>query len=185
MAGRLLDEAGWVTGSDGIRYKDGKPLNVRLMTWGDDKALGEALQNQWSKIGVQAEVQHGDYSLITAAREKGEWDASIEAWSTFGDLYSLLSGQFSPDGSANYGGYNDEETVRLLAQLKDAADEAARRPLALKINERVARQAPVIALYPRPQITAVSTSLQGFEEHFRQFENTVNANLSFLPAGSK
>ncbi|TMV47824.1 ABC transporter substrate-binding protein [Paenibacillus mesophilus] len=184
-AGQLLDEAGWAKGSDGIRYKDGKPLSLRLMTWGGDKALGEALQNQWTKIGVKAEVQHGDYSLITAAREKGEWDASIEAWSTFGGLHSLLSGQFAPKGSANFGGYDDEETVQLLAKLKDAADEAARRRLALKINERVAQQAPIIALYPRPQITAVSASLQGFEEHFRQFENTVHANLSFLPAGSK
>lgn len=177
-AAKLLDEAGWSLGSDGLRYKDGKPLTLRLMTWGGDKALGEALQNQWSQIGVKAEVRHGDYSLIEAARQSGDWDASIEAWSTFGEEFALLTGQFSPKGSANYGGYDDAQTNELLAKLEIASDTAARRGLALQINERVAQQSPIISLFPRPQITAVSKSLKGFEAHFRQFENVVNANLS-------
>jgi peptide/nickel transport system substrate-binding protein len=178
IAAQLLDEAGWKKSTDGIRYKEGKPLTLRLMTWGGDKALGEALQNQWTKIGVKAEVQHGDYSLIQTARKSGDWDASIEAWSTFGDELSLLTGQYAPEGSANYGGYNDKETNKLLSQLAETPDNAARHALALKINERVALQAPVISLFPRPQITAVSTMLHGFEDHFRQFENVVNASLS-------
>lgn len=165
-------------GPDGIRTKDGNLLTLRLMTWGGDKALGEALQNQWNRIGVKAEVQHGDYSLIQTARKSGDWDASIEAWNTFGDELTLLTGQYAPGGSANFGGYNDEETNTWLAQLGEASDTAARHELALKINERVAQQAPVISLFPRPQITAVSQTLHGFEDHFRQFENVVNANLS-------
>lgn len=177
-AAKLLDEAGWTLGSDGIRYKDGKPLTLRLMTWGGDKALGEALQSQWTQIGVKAEVRHGDYSLIETARQSGDWDASIEAWSTFGEEFALLTGQYGPKGSANYGGYDDAPTNELLSKLEKATDAAARRGLALQINERVAQQAPVISLFPRPQITAVSHSLKGFEAHFRQFENVVNANLS-------
>lgn len=178
-AAQLLEEAGWELDSDGIRYKDGEPLTMRLMTWGGDKALGEAIQHQWTQLGVIVDVQHGDYSLIETARESGDWDASIEAWSTFGDDLSLLEGQFAPGGSANYGGYNDEQTNALLAQLAEATDDETRRQLALQVNERVAEQAPVICLFPRPQITAVSQSLSGFEEHFRQFENIVQANLSF------
>ncbi len=177
-AAQLLEEAGWQLGSDGIRYKDGEPLTVRLMTWGGDKALGEALQNQWTQVGIQAEVRHGDYSLIETARESGDWDASIEAWSTFGEEFALLSGQYSPQGSANYGGYDDKETQGLLSGLSEASDEETRRQLALRINEHVALQAPVVSLFPRPQITAVSKRLQGFVPHFRQFENVVNANLS-------
>jgi len=178
-AEQLLDEAGWTLAGDGIRYKDGEPLTLKLMTWGGDQALGEALQHQWTEIGVKAEVQHGDYSLIQTARDSGDWDASIEAWSTFGDMYSLLSGQFSPEGGGNYGGFRDDETVRLLDELRQASDDAARRELALRVNEHVAELAPVIALYPRPHITAVSQRLAGFEEHFRQFENIVNAALRF------
>ncbi len=175
----LLEEAGWEKDdSDGIRYKNGEALIVKLMTWGDDQALGETIQNQWSQIGVQVEVQHGDYSLIQTARESGEWDASIEAWSTFGDEHALLTGQYSPDASGNYGGYEDEQTNKLLDQLAEATDSETKQKLALKVNEHVAKQAPVISLYPRPQLTAVSNSLKGFKAHFRQFENIVHADLS-------
>ena len=177
-AAKLLDEAGWSLGSDGIRYKDGNALTLRLMTWGGDKALGEALQNQWSLIGVKAEVRHGDYSLIETARQSGDWDASIEAWSTFGDEYALLAGQYAPSGSANYGGFDDAQTNEMLSKLEKASDDATRSEISYRINERVAQQAPVISLFPRPQITAVNKSLKGFEAHFRQFENVVNGHLA-------
>ena len=179
-ASALLDEAGWTLGGDGIRYKDGMPLTLRLMTWGVDKALGEALQNQWSKLGIQATVQHGDYGLIETARGTGDWDAFIEAWGTFGNTASLLKGQYSPAGGANYGGYDDEETNQLLDSLSSASDETERHELAILIIERVAKQSPVICVYPRPELTAVSTSLDGFTPHFRQFENVINSNLRIV-----
>ena len=77
-AAALLDEAGWRLGDDGFRHKDGKTLSFKLMTWGNDKAIGESVQNQWTKLGVKTEVHHGDYSLIEAARETGDWDGFIE-----------------------------------------------------------------------------------------------------------
>ncbi|WP_249898424.1 ABC transporter substrate-binding protein [Paenibacillus sp. PK3_47] len=179
-AGQLLDEAGWLLSDSGVRMKDGEPLTINLMTWGGDSALGETLQFQWTKLGIQANVQHGDYNLIEVARENGEWDAFIEAWSTFGDPLTLMKGQFSPSGSGNYGGFDDELTNDLLEQLALANDEATRRELALEINAHVAEQAPVVSLFPRPQITAVSQKLEGFVDHFRQFENLVNENLTFV-----
>lgn len=178
-AGELLDEAGWKLEDDGIRYKDEKPLKIRLMTWGQDKALGEVIQNQWTKLGVKAEVQYGDYSLIETARDTGDWDAFIEAWQTYGDEFALLSGQFSPKGSANYGKYNDKKTNQLLDKLSKAITEEERHQLALEINKRVAEQAPAIFVYPRVDVTAIKASLKGFQEHFRQFENAINANLRF------
>lgn len=177
-AGSLLDEAGWKAGSDGKRTKDGKQLKVRLLTWGNDKALGEAIQSEWSKLGIDAEVQFIDYSVIEDARKSGDWDATIEAWSTFGDPYTLMSGQFSPKGSANYGGYDNSETNALLEKLA-AADDASRDKLALELNEQVAAQAPVICIYARPQISAVNSSLSGFADHFRQFEYLVTSDLKF------
>ncbi|OZI10961.1 ABC transporter substrate-binding protein [Bacillaceae bacterium SAS-127] len=176
-AATLLDEAGWKVGSDGIRQKDGKPLSIRLMTWGIDKALGEAIQNQWSKIGVKAEVSHGDYSLIQTARDKEDWDAFIEAWSTFGDVTALLKGQYAKDGGGNYGGYNDTKTNDLFTQIDQAQTAEERYELVMKLTEHVTKQAPVICVYPRPELTAVNKSLDGFTPHFRQFENIVNSNL--------
>ncbi len=173
----LLDEAGWKLEEDGLRYKDGQALRVRLMTWGTEKPLGEAIQAQWSKLGVKAEVSHVDYNMIMAARETGDWDASIEAWSTFGNPAAMLNAQYSPEGSGNYGGFNDQKTNELLEELNQAKNDEERRALVLELSRHVAEQSPAIYLFPRPGITAVSSSLQGFVPHFRQIENVVTADL--------
>jgi peptide/nickel transport system substrate-binding protein len=178
-AARLLDEAGWFMGPDGIRVKNGEPLSFRLLTWGSEKALGEVLQYQWAQIGVLVESLYGDYTLIEAARKTEDWDASIEGWGTFGEEYPLLMGQFSPNGVANFGGYNDNVVNSLLEQLKAATDQETKHALTVAINERVAEDAPVICVYLYPALIAVNKNLEGFVGHFRQFEYIVNANLKF------
>jgi peptide/nickel transport system substrate-binding protein len=173
----LLDEAGWQVEGDGLRYKNGQVLRLRLMTWGTEKPLGEAIQAQWSKLGIKAEVSHMDYNMIMSARETGDWDASIEAWSTFGNPAAMLNAQYSPDGSGNYGGFNDQKTNGLLEDLKQARNDQERYTLAMELSKHVAEQSPAIYLFPRPGITAISSSLEGFTPHFRQIENVVTADL--------
>lgn len=176
-AGALLDQAGW-TLRNGVRTKDGQPLTIRMLTFGAEKAVGEVLQSQWAQLGVTLEVEHADdYALIQARRDAGDWDTLIEAWSTFGDPQALLAGQFQPGGTANYGGYDDAETNALFDRLVRAADDAERRQLILAINARACEQAPVIPLHPRPQVSAVSSQVQQFQPHFRQFESLVTAVL--------
>ena len=58
-AGALLDEAGWKLEKDGLRRRDGVVLSMRLMTWGPGKAVGEAIQHQWTKLGVASAVNRG------------------------------------------------------------------------------------------------------------------------------
>lgn len=176
-AGALLDEAGWLAASDGFRYKEGQPLTVRLMTWGTEKLLGEAIQAQWTALGIKAEVAHGAYNQIMTARDTGDWDASIEAWSTFGNAAALLNAQYAPGASGNYGGFNDEKTIALLEQLSKTSNKEEHHALVLQLSEHVAEQSPAIYLFPRPGVTAISRSLQGFAPHFRQIENVVTADL--------
>lgn len=177
-ASALLEAAGW-TLDNGVRTKDGQRLTIRMLTFGAEKAVGEVLQSQWAQLGVALEVEHADdYALIQARRDAGDWDTLIEAWSTFGDPQALLAGQLQPGGKANYGGYDDAETNALFDRLARATDEAERRQLILAINARACEQVPVIPLHPRPQISAVSSRVQQFQPHFRQFEALVTAALS-------
>lgn len=176
-AAKLLEEAGWILGTDGYRYKDKEQLAMFLRTFRNDKALGEAIQIQWTRLGINTNVQYGDYSLIQTARETGEWDASIEAWGTFGNIAAQLRGQYAPEGSANYGGFDDNRTKQLLEAVANAAEEDERYVLAVELTMHIAEESPAIYISPRPDLTAVSNSLEGFVPHFRQFENVVNANL--------
>jgi peptide/nickel transport system substrate-binding protein len=179
-AAALLDEAGWTLKPDGIRYNGNTPLAFRLLTWGVDKALGEAVQGQLARVGANVDVRFGDYELLVEARKTGDWEAFIEAWTTFGNTGALLRGQYAPQGGANYGGFNDSEINALLA-LVDAPTEEERNDIALRINLKAAELAPALYMSVRPEVVAVSTKLNGFIPHFRQYENLANnPNLSFV-----
>jgi peptide/nickel transport system substrate-binding protein len=179
-AAALLDEAGWTLNANGVRSKGNTPLSFRMLTWGVDQALGEAVQGQLARLGINVDVRFGDYELLVEARKTGDWDAFIEAWTTFGNTGALLRGQYAPEGGANYGGFNDSE-VNALLNLVDAPSEDERNEIARQINLKAAEQAPALYMSVRPEVVAISTKLNGFIPHFRQYENlTNNPNLSFV-----
>ena len=49
----------------------------------------------------------------------------------------------------------------------------------MKVDARVAERAPCIFLYPRPEGVATRADLKGYVDHFRKFENAINAQLHF------
>ncbi len=65
-AKKLLDDAGWVPGPDGVRAKDGQRLSVLYQTSTnavrqDTQAL---VKQWWSEIGVEAELRNIDASVF-------------------------------------------------------------------------------------------------------------------------
>ena len=54
-AARILDEAGWKPGSDGIRQKDGKRMELGLLYNSNsvtEKTIAEYLQHEYGKLGI-------------------------------------------------------------------------------------------------------------------------------------
>jgi peptide/nickel transport system substrate-binding protein len=65
-ANRLLDEAGWVRGADGIREKDGVRLSILYQTSTNSVRQGtQALIKQmWEAIGVETELRNIDAAVF-------------------------------------------------------------------------------------------------------------------------
>ena len=65
-ANRLLDEAGWLPGADGIRQKDGMRLSIVYQT--STNAVRQDFQalikHWWSRIGVETELRNIDASVF-------------------------------------------------------------------------------------------------------------------------
>lgn len=59
VANKLLDEAGWSKGPDGIRVKNNQKLQFKLysQSTSDYRAIAAKLQQQWAKVGVDAGVE--------------------------------------------------------------------------------------------------------------------------------
>ncbi|QDZ43174.1 ABC transporter family substrate-binding protein [Corynebacterium sp. sy039] len=72
---KLLDEAGWVEGSDGIREKDGEKLALRYVTFDSDPvfdAMDVATQKMLKDVGVDLQIDRrpsSDFSTVMANRD--------------------------------------------------------------------------------------------------------------------
>lgn len=177
-AKQLLDEAGWVAGSDGKRSKDGRPLTFRLLTFGQEAKSGEVLQAQWARLGVDVQVRNVESALIKQAIDSGDWDAVMQAWTTLGDTPKLMAGQIGPGGAANHGKYADPRVATLLQQA-GGAPEAARRTEALyELNTVMIELVPLIPVHPRVVATATSDKVKGFVAHPLQYENIVQPTMT-------
>lgn len=132
LAARLLDEAGWAPGADGIRSRDGQPLTVRVLansSLPDYIPIAEALQSQLRGVGIGVQVVVVDD--MQAAREGDGWDVSLSS--------SLVSFGGSPDqaitellttgGGLNYARISDPQLDATVAQLRQTLDTERRHQL--------------------------------------------------------
>lgn len=77
-AGRILDEAGWVKGSGGIREKDGQPLKVNVLSTQLERALSYGLMNQFiqqqlTELGFDTEIQTQEWGAYLDEFRAGTW----------------------------------------------------------------------------------------------------------------
>jgi peptide/nickel transport system substrate-binding protein len=96
-AKKLLDEAGWKMGANGVREKNGKPLKVKLWTQSDTefKRVTEAVQAQLKAIGMDAEMTVLDSSTIRDRYKKNEHQLAVRSysWANADILDWFFSGQ--------------------------------------------------------------------------------------------
>jgi peptide/nickel transport system substrate-binding protein len=82
-AGRLLDSLGWARGTNGARAKRGRLLSFNVLVSSSSQnrqRMAVLLQEQLRKIGVVVNIERIETAAQTARLEKGDFDASIEAW---------------------------------------------------------------------------------------------------------
>jgi peptide/nickel transport system substrate-binding protein len=167
---RLLDEAGWKLGKDGIRSKDGKPLKFRLITnQGNDsrKKIVLILQQQFAKLGVTAEVQMYEWSLyLKNYIDTLDFDMCVMAWNTGIDPDQFLiwhSSQTAPK-QFNMVGYKNPVVDRLLEQGRTTMDQAARVKIYQRMHAIIAEDQPYAFLYSPDDLSAISLKFQGLSD---------------------
>lgn len=106
-AAKLLDEAGWTKGSNGVRSKNGSPLAITLLQpVGSDQvaAAVELISQQWKKLGVEVTIKPvTSVELNGIIFGTGDWDATD---TTINDslpsvFQGFVSGPVPPKGT-NY-----------------------------------------------------------------------------------
>lgn len=135
-AEKILNDAGYKdTDNDGILEKDGKKLELNLVTYSSRAELpiiAQAVQSDLKDIGIKVSVEVSDN--IMDVLKNGSFDMAIysNVTAATGDPYAYLNNLTRSTGSLNYGKYNSSETEELLNDMrikfeKESRDEAAVR----------------------------------------------------------
>jgi peptide/nickel transport system substrate-binding protein len=172
-AARLFDEAGWTIGPDGIRTKDGQPLELDIV-YGQsriDLSTVEFIQAQLREVGVIGNILRLDAGAYSEALDNGTYDLDVSspnqndanpAFLMSLRWYTKASGenaQIIAPGS-------ETEFERLIDQTQVATDpDELRRLSAMAGHELVDVEAAGIVLAGTYRILAMKEQVQGLEVH--------------------
>ena len=113
-AAALLDEAGWLAGSDGIREKDGVRAELNILYPSSDsvrQALAADTQNQLKELGINATIEGvgWDTAYTRAQAEPLMWGWGAHTPMELYNIYHTLEG-----GSAEYSPYSNEKVDQYM-----------------------------------------------------------------------
>ena len=163
LANQLLDEAGWVPGTDGIRAKDGERFSFTMLNRAgrlDRIAVAQVVQAQLKDIGVEVLFETLESAAWTGQWRTGVWDAIISGWFLPSD--PSFTAIYGCGGSNNYTGFCDPE----LDKLMDASDKdfnfEVRKPLLDQAQALLAEDAFTLPIYAQVTPMYLSNNLEGF-----------------------
>ena len=163
QANKLLDEAGWKAGSDGIRVKDGKRLELTLLV--SKKVLNDALipiaKENYQKIGVLLKPQVVDFNALMSQRKAGNYDLASFSTSTLNDPHDGVWDYYSTESTES--GYNNPEIDKLINEGNATLDIEKRKPIYHELYKVLANDPPVILLGNRKILSASSARVTGFK----------------------
>ncbi|CPR19606.1 TIGR04028 family ABC transporter substrate-binding protein [Brenneria goodwinii] len=172
---RLLDDAGWKTGAQGVRQKEGQALILTAYESPPQPQNKETLQlvaQQWAKIGVKLNIQAGDAGSKTVDNLDPEKTALYPSMVGRADP-DVLKSQFYPtlrNVLLQKGGASDKvknfEDSRLNALLDGIASETShekRLALVGDVQRYLIDQAYVIPIFEEPQVYAAAPTTKGID----------------------
>jgi len=157
-ARRLLDEAGWVEGDDGIRERDDQKLSFTIHSIIDTWPL--VVQQQWKAIGVDASIELVDFpTLSTQFYTTKVFDAVAMnvPYSLYTDPHYALPGYFLSTNNRN--AYNNPKSDELIIAAATATDREERTRLYHEWQEVIAQDVPHLWIANPDEVSAYSAGL--------------------------
>ena len=166
-AEKLLDDAGYSTGDDGMREKDGKALQLSITVPADtptNKQRAVQVQADLKEVGIAVELNEvptakyfSDYII------PGDFEMTSFSWVGTAWPISSTEALFSPvDSESNFTGITDEKLSDLFDEANTELDADKRIVIANKIDKVLAAYVPIIPIAPLPNVYAVKSGLVNY-----------------------
>ena len=164
-AKKLLDEAGWKEGKDGVREKNGTPLTVTYPVWSDSpvqEALAKALQQQLKATGFDFKIDKRPPANFSNDMATKNWDVAGLRFTDsdpFGPAWFCQ--MYCSDSSLNLSNTGTEAIdKKIKEQVESQTTAEAWTEAAMKLEPEIIKEAwGVIPLYNGPEIWTVKKGL--------------------------
>jgi peptide/nickel transport system substrate-binding protein len=180
-AKELLEQAGWVdTDGDGIRDKDGQPLQLTIMSTSGNslrERVEQVLQGQLKAVGIDLQINNVASSVLfgkwadNAPRARGNFDILLYSTGPKIDPDPHLYGYFHSSQipteenggkGANYSRYSNPEVDTVLGAARNSPDLGTRRAEYQKMAQLIAQDLPHLMLYARLNINVFRSNVAGY-----------------------
>ncbi|HUG07167.1 MAG TPA: peptide ABC transporter substrate-binding protein, partial [Candidatus Limnocylindria bacterium] len=168
-AAKMLDDAGWKLGSDGVRAKGGIKLNMLYQTTVNPvrQKTQDIMKVGWEKAGFKVElkaVPATTFFTNTAIDGANHFFADVEMFTNGSDpdpttylagwTSSQATGKANNWNAANYHRYQNPEFDTIVDQLRKETNAPKRAELIIKANDILILDVVVIPLVTRTQVTS-------------------------------
>ncbi len=180
-AKKLLDDAGWKVGTDGIREKDGMKLapKVYFTQVAYFPRVSEAIQGYMRKIGIDWKVQGWDSTIAPSKMAEQDyelWTVTVPYLSA-GELMNIyFNSQNIP--TPNRMNWKDPETDEWLKSGRAALTDADRAKNYALVQEKVTAEYLWIPVMNIAMYTTSSKKLKGVRPHML-YQNTFYKGLDY------
>lgn len=161
-ARRVLDEAGYPAGPDGMR-----PLRFVYKTTPEGARLGEVFQAMLKRVGITLELRMLDFTTYYSDVQAGNFDLTSLQWVGINDpnhYYMVFDSQNTPPGM-NRGHYSNPAMDRLLEAGMTTIDVDQRKKIYAQVQRLAADDLPYISLWWIDNVAAMNRRLAGFEPY--------------------
>ncbi len=165
-AERLLEEAGWVEGSDGIRERDGEKLRIYFFTTeasGASDVLVTRLQEDYKRIGIDLQIEQMDFNALLARVDNGDHDLVSFSTTMQPDPHIGIQAFHSAHTGNTFRGYENEEVDALIDAAVAESDLDRRAESYHDLYEALEEDPPMILLNYNKVLSATNARVQGFE----------------------
>ena len=167
-ARKLLDDNGWMLGSDNVRAKDGVRASFTLygitdMSW---NRASEAIQADLRRVGIEMKIQLWDATVAWGKLATQDFDAFVMSYPyvSAGDALNLYF-QSSATPTPNRMNWKDADTDIWLTQARTATDPAVRAVALANVQEKITENSVWIPLVREQLWVASSARTQGVRAH--------------------
>ncbi len=153
-----LDSAGWSdSDGDGVRDRDGQPLQFRLLTRaGSDPRSQVALylQDDLKAVGAAVDIEQAERASYYQRLSQRDFDAVLGGWSVALFPEPREVWHSAPESHYNFVSYANPRADRLIERSEDADDEAEEAEALRQLQRVIHQDQPYRFLYWSDEIVA-------------------------------